>query len=214
MSAAHTHKAPATLSPPINIGSVKVWYEHHESIVSNSALRKVINQMIDEKIRTEFENDSYMDALILNEIMLDRSSKTVRMLTGGCTFFLETLHDAFSKAFERLHAANGKIWILVVGTEIPPFLTAAQDKYAGTLRVSSAQARNEDKVEHFIVCDSVMARVEKPHVRLREDTPIDAIKAKVTFNNASTAKFYEDRFDAVWKVLHETMATPDKTAQA
>ncbi|MDX6765621.1 MAG: hypothetical protein SFU85_02410 [Candidatus Methylacidiphilales bacterium] len=209
-----THTAPATPSHPINIGSVKVWYEHHESIVSNSALRKVINQMIDEKIRTEFDNDSYMDALILNEIMLDRSSKTVRMLSGGCTYFLETLQDAFTKAFERLHAANGKIRILVVGTEIPAFLAAAQKKYAGTLQVSSAQARNEDQVEHFIVCDSIMARVEKPHVRLQQNTPIDAIKAKVSFNNASTAKFYEDRFDAVWKVLHETTATPDNTAQA
>lgn len=210
MSPAHAHKGTATRSEPVNIGSVQMWYEQHASIVANSALRKVINQMIDEKIRTEFDNDSYMDALILNEIMLDRSSKSVRMLTGGCAFFLETLREAFTKAFERLHAANGKIWILVVGTEIPPFLAEAKAKYADTLEVATAQARNEHKVEHFIVCDSVMARVEEPHPKLEKDTPINAVKAKVSFNDSSRAKFYEDRFDAVWKVLHDTASPSNR----
>jgi len=188
-------------TPTLTIGVAQRIYLDTTKSAAHSALRSVIGTMIDKDIRTEFENDSYLDALILSEMMFARSVKSVKMLTGdGCDTFLQTLGDSFIGTLKRLQAIGGKMRVLMVATEIPKFISDAQAKFNTTLEVALLRVKPQTQVPHFLVCDSRMARVEKPHGPLTNDTPADAIQASVHFNNPSRSELLESRFDAFWSV--------------
>jgi hypothetical protein len=210
-----TGLAPDRAGEPVTIGQIQTWYSQDSGIVHCSALRQVIKLMIDQNIRTEFDNDSYLDALILSEIMLDRCTQTVRMLTGGCDKFLQTLELSFLKAFDRLKTnPNGKIRIIVLSNAVPEFLKTAAEKFGPTLEIAAAEVKPGAQVEHFLVCDSMMARIEKPHQTISEETPVNAIQAKVSFNEPSRARFYETRFDAIWDMLKPKVKASTSTVPA
>ncbi|PYJ83512.1 MAG: hypothetical protein DME22_15585 [Verrucomicrobia bacterium] len=190
---------------PVTIAHAQAWYGRADGVVKASMLREVINWMIQNNVRTEFENDSYLDALVLTEIMFDRSNHSIRMFTGpSCEKFLQTLEKTFVDALQRLKANNGKVQILVLADHKPEFLSKLESTFPQTLEIGLGKMREgvKDQIGHFFVCDCKMARIEQPHDPLNDDTPVNAIRAKVYFNAPGPAQLLEARFDAFWNVVH------------
>jgi hypothetical protein len=196
----------------VTIGHAQAWYAQADGVVRASALREVINLMIQSNVKTEFENDSYLDALVLTEVMFARSNNSIKMFTGpNCEGFLKTLKDSFISAAQRLNAVKGKVRILMISNKVPDSLQELKSKYPDTLEIALAQIKEgADPISHFFVCDSKMARVEQPHGPLDPGTPINAIKARVFFNDVGLAKMLDGKFSAMWNVIHpaQTKSTP------
>lgn len=192
---------PVSASQSVTIGDALVWYGHADGIVRASALREVINQMIHNNVKTDFENDSYLDALVLTEIMFERCERSVKLFTGaGCEDFLKALSASFTSALERLKSAGvGKIQVIILSDKKPEFLADLEARYKGTLEVALAMAK--EAIGHFFVCDGKMARVEKPHGVLLKNTPVNAIQAKVHFNNTIVGNILDTRFDVYWDIV-------------
>lgn len=174
---------------------------------TSPALREVINFMIDRNIKTEFENDSYLDALTLTELMFSRSSQSIRMLTGpqGDGFVL-ALKKTLVAALDKIKANGGIVRIIVLG-QTNACLDDLQLKYAGTLSVM--QAKSATPLKHFTVCDSRMARMEQIHAELTPETAASEIKARVCFSDPVQAKALEEGFDKIWNWLKQfKQATP------
>jgi hypothetical protein len=187
----------------VTIGHAQSWYAQADGVVRASALREVIGWMIQNNAKTEFENDSYLDALVLTEVMFSRSTHSIQMFTGpSCEDFLKTLQNSFISAAERLKSAKGKIRILMIADSVPAALEELKQKYSGTVEVALAKAREgAGPISHFFVCDSKMARVEQPHPPLNPNTPINAIKARVFFNDSGLSQMLEGQFSAMWKIV-------------
>jgi hypothetical protein len=194
------------MSPPtsahISIEAAQEWYlaadvKHH------SALRDVINLTIDKGIRTEFDNDSYPDALVLTSVMFDRARKSIRMLSGGgCEMFLTTIRDSFESAVDRLSRTGGSVKIVMMAETTPKFVEDLKAKYPKTLETGNARLNDPAApIAHFVVCDSTMARIEKPHPPLTPKSSINDVQAKVYYNDPSRAAAQEARFNGYWEAL-------------
>jgi hypothetical protein len=187
-------------------------YSQPESSGHSPALRELINYMIDQNIKTEFENDSYLDALTLTELMFRRSTKSIRMLTGPQgDGFLAALKKPFREALDRITSTGGKVQIVVLG-QANSCLDTLQKEFPATLFVR--QAKSANPLKHFTVCDTRMARVEQLHAELTSDTPASEIKARVCFNDPVQAKALEDGFDRIWNWLTQfPTPAPPKSAR-
>jgi hypothetical protein len=205
-----TKFAPKVVAHATTIGDALDWYGRDDGIVRSSALREVINLMIQGNVKTDFENDSYLDALVLTEVMFNRANRSIQLFTGpGCEKFLQTLQQSFVNMLERFKnsEAGGTARIIMVADKKPDFLVNLESRYRGTLEVVLARAA--ETIGHFFVCDAKMARVEKPHALLTEKTPINAVQAQVSFNNPIAGKMLETRFEAYWNVVKpKSVATP------
>jgi hypothetical protein len=165
---------------------------------ASPALREVINQLIDGNVKTEFENDSYLDALTLTDVMFHRTNKSVRLLTGpGADGFLGVLKATFVEMLERLKNSGGFVRILLLSNEVPGWLKGLTQQYDKTLTIRCALAA--EPVEHFIVCDTKMARQEEVHGAISKESKATAIKARVSFNKPGQAEVLESYFDSMWK---------------
>jgi hypothetical protein len=174
-------------------------------------LTAAINSMIDRGYKTEFRNDSYMDALALIAIMLNASTSTVRVLTGGkIDGFIEVLKMPFTEALNRIRRNGGFVRIVTLNP-----LTRCMDElikeFNGTLEIIPASA--SEPVQHYMLCDSKMARVEEFHEPLQENTDAGAIRATVHFNDHAKTKVYEDSFDLLWKKLAAQISPSATVAQ-
>lgn len=166
----------------------------------SSALREVINQLIDDNVKTDFENDSYLDALILTDVMFRRSNSSVRLLTGpGLDGFLGALQSTFVKTLERLSKSGGTVKILLLSKDIPAWLSDLSEKFKNTVTIRRATATKP--INHFIVCDSKMSRQEDVHPPITGASDVTAIKARVSFNETGKAEVLENHFDAMWKTV-------------
>ncbi len=184
----------------VTIGDAQSWYGRADGIVRASALRDIMGVMIQRNVKTEFENDSYFDALMFSEMMFDRSNQSISLFTGsGCEAFLQTLHRSFYSALDRLKNSGGSVRMITTAEHVSEFLMGLQKRYPETLSV--APARANEVIGHFFICDSRMARVEQPHGPLTPETPVDAIKAKVFFNHPAVAQMLEIRFNAFWRAV-------------
>ena len=196
---------PSSAGKVSTIGDAQEWYLRSDGVVRSSALREIINHMVEGQVKTEFENDSYLDALVLTEVMFARANNSIRMFTGPmCEGFLKTLESCFKSAVERFALSGGIIQIVIICDEVPKFLADLKEKFPKTIQIGLAKIRpGAGPINHFLVCDSKMARVEEPHGDLTQNTPIDAIKAKAYFNNVSLARIFESRFAAMWGVVYK-----------
>jgi hypothetical protein len=168
--------------------------EKYKKLGENSvyqSYRDLIVKMIDNGLQTDFENDSYLDALYLTGVMFNRSQNSIRLFTGSNgDGFLKVLSQSFESALERIKKANGSVKIILLTSELPIWLDDLKRKYQSTLDIVLAKAIAP--VKHFILCDSKMARLEEPHAELKPETPATAIKAKVYFNDPQRCKSLAD----------------------
>jgi hypothetical protein len=186
--------------------TIKQAIEQYERNCASPALREVINFMIERNIKTEFSNDSYLDALTLTEIMFNRSNSSICMLTGAKgDGFLETLKKPFCEALDRIKENKGFVHIVAI-SPINTCLNELQRRYSGVLKVIPARVTGQ--IKHYMVCDSKMARMEEIHGNLDETTNADAIHARVCFNDPVQAKILESDFNSLWKRLEAQINTP------
>jgi hypothetical protein len=185
---------------PVTICQVLDWYRTEDGIVQASALRQLIGSMIEDGRPIHFENDSYFDALVLSEVMFDRSNQSIRLFTGeACVKFLQALQRSFLAAINRLAHSGGKVQILMVASEVPQMFSTLRTRYPSTFEVALAKIREGAEVGHFFVCDSKMGRIEEPHPPLTRNSPVNAIHATVYFNDPPAARMLDAKFAAYWK---------------
>jgi len=162
--------------------------------------RELVTTMIDNGIKSDFENDSYLDALFLTHLMFSRAQNSIKLFTGNNgDEFLKVLNRPFENALERIKKAGGSVKIILLSAALPNWLGDLKAKYPETLDVVLAKALQP--VKHFILCDSKMARLEEPHGELTPTTPATTIKAKVYFNDTAKCKDLEGVFQAMWSIL-------------
>lgn len=179
--------------------AVELYRAHHAD--GTMPFRAIIEDMIDRAEKTEFNNDSYYDALFLTDMMFGRATSQVRLLSGNCvSAFLETLKEPFEALLKKLSKTAGKVQIVVLNkSEEQTFLNGMVAKYPDTVEVRYGKTTGE--IKHFTVCDQRMARVEEPHAQLNGSALASEIKAKVYFQNLETAKVLASMFEAVWTRL-------------
>lgn len=175
---------------------------HLRSEGSTSALRQAVNVTIDNRIRTAFNNDSYVDALVLTEIMLTRTNHRLCVFTGdGEGGFFRILENFLEKALERIDANNGIARFIVLSKTVPSCLAEMLVKFPKRLQVMLAGTNGP--AHHFIVSDSTMARMEEPHQPLTENSMADEIKAKVFYNEPAVSDFLEKQFQSIWNIVKD-----------
>lgn len=184
----------------MNVTDAIKQYQANGDAPTGTALREVINQLIDENIKTDFSNDSYLDALVLTDVMFHRCNSSVRLLTGGGgSSFLSTLKSTFVGAISRLAQSKGIARILLLDSPVPDWLAELAKAYPKTLTIR--RAASPEPIRHFIVCDSNMSRHEEIHAPITDTTPATAIKARVSFNEPGRAKVLENYFDSMWETV-------------
>jgi hypothetical protein len=189
----------AAIQQPDTVAQAKKLYLECGRDAIYPGFREIVCGAIDSNAKVEFENDSYLDALFLTDIMFSKAQREIRMMTGSLgEGFLKALEGSLDGALQRITAARGHARIIFVNSAFPEQLVAVHKKFPA-LEFRGATAPGD--VSHFITCDSVMAREEQPHKPLSDDAPISAIKAKVYFNNPEKTGVIDGFFDTVWAKL-------------
>lgn len=162
--------------------------------------RELISQAVKSGRRLEFKNDSYLDALFLTDIMLQRAEKHIRFFSGAqADGFLSTLKASFESAIERIQLNEGFVRVVLLSHETPKLFLSFQERFKGIFDFALANA--SAPVKHFIVCDSILSRIEEPHPPLEPDMPADAIRATVYFNEPDESRRLESQFDYIWNLV-------------
>jgi len=163
--------------------------------------REAIALLIKARVSEPLENDSYLDALYLSDIMLSRTKNDLCILTQGAgDFFLKALIAPFEAVLIRIKEVGGKARIIVLDTNVSDLLLGLKDKFSGILDIRTGKAKSD--INHMIISDATMVRIEDPHTELKISDDIGKIKAKVYFDNRTEAKKQLDFFDAAWKILN------------
>lgn len=191
----------AIMSPEMTVKQAQEEYFKCGEIAVHKGYRDLIKDLVANGYKEDIKNDSYFDALFLTDIMLDHTSKTVRMLTGMRSGdFVSTLMNRFVSTLERLKINGGFFKMILISEKIPDVLESLREKFPGVLSVSLAHAKKP--LRHFIVCDTHMARIEELHETLTPETLASAIRAQVYFNGRERAQLVEGHFDALWAILN------------
>jgi|SRR5882724_3486813 len=174
--------------------------KYRESHADESGYRDLVTLLIDSGFPKPFKNDSYYDALVLTEAMFERSNREIRWLTGsGTDGFVVELYDTFVATLERIRAAGGKVRIVMLSDQRPVQICDLMKQFPDTLQV--ALAKPLSKLQHFIVCDSKIVRVENTHENLSDLSGAHEVKAEVYFNNPEKANMLNTFFDAIWTAV-------------
>lgn len=142
---------------------------------------------------------SYLQSLSLVQVILNKTQNFLRMVVGdSCDLLFEVLEPDFREMVKRIQKNKGFVKVIVVNGR-SRFLEQLAREYPTNLNI--VYATTKVPVQHFIVSDSKMLRLEEPHQPLTLDSSSDFIKATVFFNNAKTAKPTEELFDSLWEHL-------------
>jgi len=117
---------------------------------------------------------------------------------------LSSLKNSLLAALERLQKNGGFVRIVLLSPQAPELFLELKQKFAKTFDFFLAQTHGQ--VKHFIVCDSLLARIEEPHAPLTPQTPANDIRAKVYFNEPEQATRLESQFDYIWELLQTATA--------
>lgn len=174
-----------------------------ETKEATSGFRELIGLLINSGFTHPFSNDSYLDALNLTEVMLSHTNSDLLFLTGsGADGFLTHLTEPFRGALKRIENCKGQARIVILGDpmpSVPSALQKFQSEFSTSLKVATAKPLA--RLQHFIVCDSKIVRVEEYHEPLNNSSMASEIKAKVHFNNPSLANMLRTVFDGIWNVV-------------
>jgi hypothetical protein len=90
--------------------------------------------------------------------------------------------------------------MIVLGSHYPSALSGLAKKYGKTFQI--ALAKPVKPLQHFIVCDSKIIRIENCHPDLNCESGAHEVKAEVNFNDLARGNMLEIFFDSVWSVLN------------
>lgn len=171
-----------------------------ESREQTSGFRKLTQLLIHSRFTEPFYNDSYLDALVLTEAMFEASNESICILCGKAgDGFISDLAPVFEAALERIKMSGGLVRVILLDNGHAKTLTALMERFPETLRIASASSTKE--INHFIVCDGRMLRIEEIHAPLTEQSRADEVKARVYFNNPSRANMMTATFNTIWNVI-------------
>lgn len=196
-------------------------------IMENYALLKrgFIGEALEAKYRNAAEvatpsdyipNDTCLHALLLSEIMFDKTENSIRIFSGSnIAKFLSTIRESFKKACENIVSHNGKVRIITAVSHENATDTRAELKaFADDIREEikkkflreidfwctcyKADINTLATLPHYIACDSKMLRLEAAHAPLTGKENARVIKANVYFNSPHTTKTFEAYFDKIY----------------
>ena len=154
-----------------------------------------------------FNNDSYVDAVLLTRYMFNHTNESLCMLTGhgGEIEFLETIKKSFVNMLARIREAGQCARIIFLADHVPDFVKNGDFKpfWGTTLKCCTGRVVGGKPIQHYIVCDSNMVRIEEPHKEITKDSPINVIKAKMYFDSKVIATAHKNAFDSIWGRLFE-----------
>ncbi|HMO04922.1 MAG TPA: hypothetical protein PKE33_09890 [Kiritimatiellia bacterium] len=176
-------------------------------------LKDIVGAVLEKGETIKLENDCYPDALEYTETMLFHTHKSINIVTGcGCGGFYAALLRHLTDALQRVQKASGTARMIVIAPDYPEWLVALAHEFAGTFTLARLKAK--EKLQHFIVCDSKIVRLEKLHGELAPDSPADTIKAEVFFNEPQMGRDLEARFEEFWNKAEVTHLDPAQKPSA
>jgi hypothetical protein len=190
--------------PPANESTDKVFtiadaiarYESGEMASQFGGIQSLVDQTIHHGIKDPIPNDSYLEALFLTENMLRHANHKINIVTGcACDRFYSTLFTHLAQAVQRINGNGGTARILIESNTCPKWMEALAIEYKNSFEVGFQPA---GRVAHFIVCDSKIVRIEKPHGKLSLESAANEIKAEVFFNNPAEGSKLEKSFQELW----------------
>lgn len=159
-------------------------------------IEALINQSIENGVNTAIPNDSYLEALFLTEHMLRNANRKINIVTGcACDRFYSTLFVHLANAIERIKNNGGEAKILIESDGCPKWMEALSREYKDSFEIG---LKPDGKLQHFIVCDSKVVRIEKPHGKLSLESSANEIKAEVYFHNPEEGSRLENAFQSLW----------------
>lgn len=191
-----------------------------------SLKRKFIGKALEAEYRDAAEtampsdfisNDTCLHALLLSEIMFDKTENSIRIFSGSnVAKFLSTIKDSFKRACENIVSRNGKVRIITAVSpknaantrvELKAFADyirkGIKEKFSREIDFWCACYQADDKelatLPHYIACDSKMLRLEAAHAPLTGKEKAGVIKANVYFNSPASTKTFEAYFDKIYK---------------
>jgi hypothetical protein len=201
------HQPSMTIAQAISNYKAKAGKETH-------CLKDLVGAVL-QKGETSYklENDCYADALDYTDTMLFHTHKSINIVTGcGCGGFYATLLGHLIAALQRVKKVKGSARMIVIAKDLPEWLVALTYEFSGTFTL--ARFKTKEKLQHFIVCDSNIVRLEEPHEELSLQSPADAIRAKVVFNEPKIGAELEARFEGFWKQSEIVQLDPEKKPSA
>jgi hypothetical protein len=164
--------------------------------------RDAVELLVRNHIGTALENDCYLDALYLTDLMFRRTNENLNILTGdGADQFIEALRNSFEKALGRIRNLGGKARMIILASEVPAAVSEIQSRFQDVFEIRRGQLKPGAEVNHMIACDGTMIRIEEPHAPLNLDSDSGTVKAKVFFDNTEEVKKSVGFFNAAWSIL-------------
>ena len=173
---------------------------------------KTYREMVDEKLSTNsseiFGNFSPEHAGYIIAQFISKAQRSIEILSGS---FADTFYEGIDiepllkQAADRLQSNNGQIRIITINGERCNKLEAIANRINGENRqviaYIPAQCNDPDKVNHFMVVDDRLYRLEELHEVKPEGQTPECVKAEVCCNGPQKAAALRNRFDTVWNQI-------------
>lgn len=183
-------------------------YNELKNALSSDTTKELYSIAIDSaKPGTYFNNGTYLHALLLTSLMLERTQKHIKIFAGEFfSEFYSHLKDDFQKVIERITSKNIQIIITKKIDDISrkaQELSQLESKY-NELKEIGIPIRfcfSYKHLPHFYLIDDYMLRIEDAHEPRNLDSLSDSVNAKVFFNSPYLNKTRQDDFDRIWEKL-------------
>lgn len=163
---------------------------------------EIVERAAKEELDLDIPNSTLDHATFLTRLLLNKASKTVRILTGSLSEALydDRIKEIFTSMLKRGVDVKLIIWHK---TEPNTFLDSIGSDLQSKIKVKRAELEYEDAnyVKHFLVVDNRSYRLEEKHGPQENQLANFTVKGIVNFNNTKVAETLLSVFDDVWSRL-------------
>ena len=173
---------------------------------------KTYREMVDEKLSTNsseiFGNFSPEHAGYIIAQFISKAERSIEILSGcfADTFYENiAIEPLLERAAERLKEKKGQIRIITINgincEKLKSMTDRINRKTADSVIYIPARCKDPKSVNHFMVVDDKLYRLEEPHeIKFDGETP-DYVKAEVCCNDPQKASALRSRFDSIWNII-------------
>jgi len=186
-----------------SVALAKYLYERYGDEIYSDQLR-TIGERIASKEEFVLHNDTYVNALLYTDLMLQNTSKSLYVFAGKeGDGFLSTLSKSFKDAMGRIRDNKGQVKVIGVTTSETEstFLNEIKEQFPDNFEIKPLIVEDKTQLKHFIVADKKHSRVEELHAELSPKTNVKEIKAEVAFNNSTKGEFLTKFFEELWAMI-------------
>lgn len=171
--------------------------------------RDMVDQRLAENSSEIFGNFSREHAGYIIAQFIARAQNSIEIFSGN---FADSFYDGITagllleQAAERIQRNGGKIRIITINGVRSDTLTRLSERINQRLSTPAVEYRparcdNPEKVNHFMVVDSMRYRLEEPHPVPPESGAPEYVKAEVCCNGPQKAARLIQNFNAAWNLL-------------